>query len=115
MTHQHFTGRRTLKLSAAAVQRSGRLFPCARPADSFKLCIRSRRYDCSMTRRRIAGVLHVICLAILLLVAMGWATSYRHFRFISHDGRLLVVAVRPSYWSEEWLRLQPASFSVWKK
>jgi hypothetical protein len=57
--------------------------------------------------------LAVLSLGALLLVLMLWLTSYYRYRVFSHEGRVLVLAIKEDAFTEEWLRTKPPTAHDW--
>ena len=67
-----------------------------------------------MTRPNL-NRLAFLALAIFILVLFCWATSYHRYRCFSHEGRVLVLAVKDETFTTQWLRDRPPSAYEWKQ
>jgi hypothetical protein len=64
-------------------------------------------------RRVLRSAATWLSVGALVLLLFLWATSYYHYRVFSHEGRVLVLAVREDAFTGEWLRVKPPTAHDW--
>src|SRR4051794_33712666 len=56
-----------------------------------------------------------LSIAIFILLLFCWATSYHRYRLFSHEGRLLILAVKDDTFTTQWLRDRPPTPYEWRQ